>query len=145
LTRTRHPSTTKLLPTKEPPMRMVAALLIVLVVAGFAAFMALGPALTLPFGAAQEAPAVAETAPPTDTPSATGYPTAVARRDVILRAAPAASAPTTGLIFAGSAIPLRGCSEDGLWCETAEGSWVTTGLLDGIPPALRPAATVAAT
>jgi len=126
-------------------MRMVAALLIVLVVAGFAAFMALGPALTLPFGAAQEAPAAAETALPTDTPSATGYPTAVARHDVILRAAPAASAPTTGLIYAGSAIPLRGCSEDGLWCETAEGNWLTTGLLDGIPPALRPAATVAAT
>lgn len=116
-------------------MRIVLAFLLLATVVGLAMFLT----LTSSWGAlwATQAPAeptaTVEEAPPTPTPDWTGKVVLDITQPIVLRAAPAPSADTTGVLRRGDKVAIAGCDTDVLWCQTEEGAWMFAYMVEEIP------------
>jgi len=116
-------------------MRILLAFLLLLAVAGMAVLLT----FTSSWGAiwspqAQAEPtAVVEEATATPTPDWSGKTVVDITQSIVLRAAPAPSADTVGVLRRGDKMVLAGCDADVLWCQTEDGAWMLAYMVEEIP------------
>ncbi|MBE2236427.1 MAG: hypothetical protein IAE81_01475 [Caldilineaceae bacterium] len=118
-------------------MRILSAFLLLAVLGGLAAFLTFSSSwgtLLMPQTRAESTElAAAAGEPASPTPDWAGKLTADVPQPVVLRAAPALSAPLVGMLQRGDKVALTVCDAEVLWCQTEDEAWLLAYMVDGLP------------
>ncbi|GEM_PF-1737332 len=117
-------------------MRILSAFLLLAVLGGLAAFLTFSSSwgtLLMPQTRAESAELAAAGEPASPTPDWAGKLTADVPQPVVLRAAPALSAPLVGMLKRGDKVALTVCDAEVLWCQTEDEAWLLAYMVDGLP------------
>lgn len=116
-------------------MRVLSAILLLVVFVGLAIFLT----FTSSWGAiwtsqVQKTPVALEgESSPTPTPDWSGKFAVNILQPTVLRAAPAPAAEIVAVLRRGDRIALSGCDADLLWCQTEEGTWLLSYMVEDVP------------